>query len=115
MFRRLSFVAVAGLAVTVGFLAAIGLGFRWARWSPSSRSRLMARKRKGRAVHGWIIVDKPAGVTSTAVVGKVRWAMNAQKAGHAGTLDPDATGVLAVADGGAASSRAVRTNPPPTE
>ena len=59
----------------------------------------MARKRKGRAVHGWIVVDKPAGVTSTAVVGKVRWAMNAQKAGHAGTLDPDATGVLAVALG----------------
>ncbi|TKA95485.1 tRNA pseudouridine(55) synthase TruB [Cereibacter changlensis] len=59
----------------------------------------MARKRKGRAVSGWLVVDKPAGITSTAVVNKVRWAFDAQKAGHAGTLDPDATGVLAVALG----------------
>lgn len=59
----------------------------------------MARKRKGRAVSGWLIVDKPAGVTSTAVVNKVRWALDAQKAGHAGTLDPEATGLLAVALG----------------
>ncbi|WP_050526910.1 tRNA pseudouridine(55) synthase TruB [Pseudorhodobacter aquimaris] len=59
----------------------------------------MARKRKGRAISGWLVVDKPAGVTSTAVVNKVKWAFDAQKAGHAGTLDPDATGVLAVALG----------------
>ena len=59
----------------------------------------MARGRKGQPVSGWLVVDKPAGVTSTAVVGKVRWALDAQKAGHAGTLDPDATGVLAVALG----------------
>ncbi|WP_334195389.1 tRNA pseudouridine(55) synthase TruB [Pararhodobacter sp.] len=59
----------------------------------------MARKGKGRPVNGWLIVDKPAGVTSTSVVGKVRWALDAQKAGHAGTLDPAATGVLAVALG----------------
>ncbi|MGR3501654.1 tRNA pseudouridine(55) synthase TruB [Pseudaestuariivita sp.] len=59
----------------------------------------MARKRKGRALSGWLIVDKPAGITSTAVVNKVRWALEAQKAGHAGTLDPEATGVLAVALG----------------
>ena len=59
----------------------------------------MARKRKGRAVSGWLVVDKPAGITSTAVVNKVKWAFDAQKAGHAGTLDPDATGVLAVALG----------------
>ncbi len=59
----------------------------------------MGRKRKGRAISGWLVVDKPAGVTSTAVVGKVRWALQAQKAGHAGTLDPAATGVLAVALG----------------
>ncbi|MFD1883761.1 tRNA pseudouridine(55) synthase TruB [Paracoccus pacificus] len=58
----------------------------------------MARK-KGRDISGWLIVDKPAGVTSTAVVGKVRWALDAKKAGHAGTLDPDATGLLAVALG----------------
>jgi len=59
----------------------------------------MARKGKGRAVSGWLVVDKPAGVTSTSVVGKVRWAFGAAKAGHAGTLDPAATGVLAVALG----------------
>ena len=59
----------------------------------------MARKKKGRPVHGWLVVDKPAGMTSTAVVNKVKWALQAQKAGHAGTLDPDATGVLAVALG----------------
>lgn len=59
----------------------------------------MARKRKGRDISGWLIVDKPAGLTSTAVVNKVRWALDAKKAGHAGTLDPEATGVLAVALG----------------
>jgi tRNA pseudouridine55 synthase len=59
----------------------------------------MARKRKGRDISGWLIVDKPAGMTSTSVVNKVRWALQAKKAGHAGTLDPEATGVLAVALG----------------
>jgi tRNA pseudouridine55 synthase len=59
----------------------------------------MARKRKGRAISGWLVVDKPAGITSTTVVNKVKWAFDAQKAGHAGTLDPDATGVLAIALG----------------
>ena len=58
----------------------------------------MARK-KGRDISGWLVVDKPAGMTSTAVVNKVRWAFDAKKAGHAGTLDPEATGVLAVALG----------------
>jgi len=59
----------------------------------------MGRKRKGRDISGWLVVDKPAGMTSTAVVNKVRWALGAAKAGHAGTLDPEATGVLAVALG----------------
>ncbi|MEY8882234.1 tRNA pseudouridine(55) synthase TruB [Donghicola sp. XS_ASV15] len=59
----------------------------------------MARKKKGRDISGWLVIDKPAGMTSTAVVNKVKWAFNANKAGHAGTLDPDATGVLAVALG----------------
>ncbi|MBU2999225.1 tRNA pseudouridine(55) synthase TruB [Roseovarius nubinhibens] len=59
----------------------------------------MGRKRKGRDISGWLVVDKPAGITSTAVVNKVRWALAASKAGHAGTLDPEATGVLAVALG----------------
>lgn len=59
----------------------------------------MGRTRKGRDISGWLVIDKPAGPTSTAIVNKVRWAMQAKKAGHAGTLDPDATGVLAVALG----------------
>jgi len=56
-------------------------------------------RRKGRNISGWLVVDKPAGITSTAVVNKVRWALDAKKAGHAGTLDPAATGVLAIALG----------------
>ncbi|MCC0062769.1 MAG: tRNA pseudouridine(55) synthase TruB [Defluviimonas sp.] len=56
-------------------------------------------RRKGRDISGWLVVDKPAGLTSTSVVNKVRWALGAKKAGHAGTLDPAATGVLAVALG----------------
>ncbi len=59
----------------------------------------MARKRKGRDISGWVVIDKPAGPTSTAVVNKVRWAFDAKMAGHAGTLDPEATGVLAIALG----------------
>ncbi|MEO6299055.1 MAG: tRNA pseudouridine(55) synthase TruB, partial [Paracoccaceae bacterium] len=59
----------------------------------------MGRVKKGRIVSGWLVVDKPAGITSTSVVNKVKWAFGAQKAGHAGTLDPAATGVLAVALG----------------
>jgi tRNA pseudouridine55 synthase len=59
----------------------------------------MARKKNGRNISGWLVVDKPAGMTSTAIVNKVKWALTANKAGHAGTLDPEATGVLAVALG----------------
>lgn len=59
----------------------------------------MGRRRKGRDISGWLVIDKPAGLSSNAVVGKVRWALDAKKAGHAGTLDPDATGVLAIAVG----------------
>ena len=59
----------------------------------------MARRRKGRDISGWLVVDKPAGITSTTVVNRVRWAFDANKAGHAGTLDPEATGVLAIALG----------------
>ena len=59
----------------------------------------MARVKKGRDISGWLVVDKPAGISSTAVVNKVKWAFDAKKAGHAGTLDPEATGVLAVALG----------------
>lgn len=59
----------------------------------------MARRKKGRDISGWVVVDKPAGMSSTNVVGKVRWAFDANKAGHAGTLDPEATGILAIALG----------------
>lgn len=59
----------------------------------------MARRRKGRDISGWLVVDKPAGPSSNAVVNKVKWAFDAKKAGHAGTLDPEATGVLAIALG----------------
>jgi len=59
----------------------------------------MGRRKKGRDISGWVLVDKPAGLTSTAVVNKLRWAFDAKKAGHAGTLDPDATGLLPVALG----------------
>lgn len=59
----------------------------------------MGRSRKGREVSGWLLIDKPAGITSSAVVNKVRWAFEAKKAGHAGTLDPDATGMLPIALG----------------
>jgi tRNA pseudouridine55 synthase len=59
----------------------------------------MARKRKGKAINGWLVIDKPAGMTSTAVVSAVRRITGAAKAGHAGTLDPLATGVLPIALG----------------
>jgi tRNA pseudouridine55 synthase len=59
----------------------------------------MARGRRGNPVHGWLILDKPAGPSSAAMVAKARRALDARKAGHAGTLDPPATGVLAIALG----------------
>ena len=57
------------------------------------------RRSKGIPIHGWLIINKQVGYTSTTLVNKVRWVLNAQKAGHAGTLDPDATGILAIALG----------------
>ncbi len=59
------------------------------------------RRKRGRALDGWLVVDKPAGMTSTDVVNKVRRGFDAQKAGHGGTLDPLATGLLPVAFGAA--------------
>jgi tRNA pseudouridine55 synthase len=59
----------------------------------------MARRKKGKAIHGWVVLDKPAGMTSTQAVGAVRRLYDARKAGHAGTLDPLATGVLPIALG----------------
>jgi tRNA pseudouridine55 synthase len=67
----------------------------------------MARKHKGSPINGWVVIDKPAGVTSIKAVSKARWAFQAGKAGHAGTLDPLATGVLAIAFGEATKTVAL--------
>ncbi len=57
------------------------------------------RKRKGDPVHGWLAIDKPRDMTSTQVVGRLKHLFNAQKAGHGGTLDPLADGILPIAFG----------------
>jgi tRNA pseudouridine55 synthase len=59
------------------------------------------RRRRGRELDGWLIIDKPPGMTSTDVVNRVKRGFDAQKAGHGGTLDPLATGVLPIAFGAA--------------
>jgi tRNA pseudouridine55 synthase len=59
----------------------------------------MARRKKGDAISGWVNLDKPYDFGSTQAVGRVRRIFNAQKAGHAGTLDPLATGILPIALG----------------
>lgn len=59
----------------------------------------MGRRKKGQKINGWINFYKPLEMTSTQAVGKVRWLFDAQKAGHAGTLDPLAEGVLPIALG----------------
>jgi len=59
----------------------------------------MARRRKGQAINGWLIFDKPQGMTSTKAVGRLKRLYDAAKAGHAGTLDPLATGILPIAFG----------------
>lgn len=59
------------------------------------------RKPKGRPISGWLILDKPVDFGSTEAVGKIKWLFNAQKAGHAGTLDPLASGMLPIALGDA--------------
>ena len=56
-------------------------------------------KRPKRAISGWVVLNKPYDMTSTQAVGKVRWLFAAAKAGHAGTLDPLATGILPIALG----------------
>jgi tRNA pseudouridine55 synthase len=59
------------------------------------------KKPRGRDISGWLIIDKPSGIGSTDVVNKVKRAFDAQKAGHGGTLDPLATGLLPIAFGAA--------------
>lgn len=56
-------------------------------------------KKKGRPVSGWLILDKPVGMGSTDAVAKIKWLFQAEKAGHAGTLDPLASGMLPIALG----------------
>jgi tRNA pseudouridine55 synthase len=56
-------------------------------------------KKKGRPVSGWLILDKPVGMGSTEAVSKIKWLFQAEKAGHAGTLDPLASGMLPIALG----------------
>ena len=59
----------------------------------------MGRRKKGNPVHGWVNLDKPLGLSSTQAMAKVRKALKAQKGGHAGTLDPLASGILPIALG----------------
>src|SRR5690349_24528350 len=56
-------------------------------------------KRPKNKIDGWVVLDKPLGMGSTKAVGRVRWLFGAAKAGHGGTLDPLATGVLPIALG----------------
>src|SRR5688572_9317310 len=64
------------------------------------------RRKKGLKINGWINLNKPVGITSTQAVNIVRRTLDAQKAGHAGTLDPLASGILPIALG-----EATKTNP----
>ena len=57
------------------------------------------KHQKGQDIHGWLIIDKPAGLGSTDIVNTTRRLFTAKKNGHAGTLDPFATGVLPIAFG----------------
>lgn len=59
----------------------------------------MGRGKKGNPINGWINLHKPVGMTSNQALGKVKWLLKPQKAGHAGTLDPLASGVLPIALG----------------
>jgi tRNA pseudouridine55 synthase len=67
--------------------------------APLRRGEKKQRKREKRDVHGWIILDKPVGMTSTHAVSVIKRLFQARRAGHAGTLDPLASGCLPVALG----------------
>lgn len=72
----------------------------------------MGRRKKGNPVHGWLVLDKPTGITSTRALSVVKRLFNAQKAGHAGTLDPLATGVLPIAFGEATKTTSYAVDGP---
>ncbi len=67
--------------------------------SPQPKASKQQHRRPRRKINGWVILDKPVGVTSTSAVNRVRRAFEASKAGHAGTLDPLASGILPIALG----------------
>src|SRR5512147_2615875 len=60
---------------------------------------MVVERWRRRTLNGWLVIDNPAGITSTSVVSRARRATGAAKAGHGGTLDPLATGVLPIAFG----------------
>jgi len=66
----------------------------------------LARRRKGRRISGILLLDKPAGMSSNAALQKVKWFYKAAKAGHTGSLDPLATGLLPVCLGEATKASA---------
>src|SRR5690606_23616356 len=70
-----------------------------ARRRRGRRPAVTSARRAKRAISGWVVLNKPYDMTSTQAVGKVRWLFGAAKAGHAGTLDPLATGILPIALG----------------
>lgn len=72
--------------------------------------RQRQRKKRGQKIDGWVVLDKPAGMTSTQAVGAVKRLLNPLKAGHAGTLDPLATGILPVGLGEATKTMAFVTD-----
>src|SRR5215203_7089021 len=66
---------------------------------PEPNERRPGHRPKKRDIHGWIVLDKGVGMTSTHAVAAVKRALSAKKAGHAGTLDPLASGILPIALG----------------
>src|SRR6186997_518060 len=67
--------------------------------APQDETQPKQRKREKRDVHGWIVLDKPVGMTSTHAVAVIKRLFTAKRAGHAGTLDPLASGCLPLALG----------------
>jgi tRNA pseudouridine55 synthase len=70
-----------------------------ARSVPADAERPKQKKRDKRDVHGWVVLDKPVGMTSTHAVSVVKRLFSAKRCGHAGTLDPLASGALPIALG----------------
>ncbi len=68
-------------------------------------------KRIRRSISGILVLDKPRGMSSNQALQKVRWLLNAEKAGHTGSLDPLATGVLPLCFGEATSSPSIFSMP----